>query len=57
MYKTLAGAIRRPDIRQKMEQVGNVVVGSSPAELAKFVQDESDTWGPIIKDGNITIDG
>jgi tripartite-type tricarboxylate transporter receptor subunit TctC len=56
MHKALAGAVRQPDIRDKMEQVGNVVVGSSPAELAKFVQDESDTWGPIIRGANITID-
>lgn len=57
MHRTFAGAVRQPDIRDKMEQVGNVVVGSSPAELARFVQDESDTWGPIIRDANITIDG
>ena len=31
--------------------------GSTTAELAKFVKDESDTWGPIIKEGNIAIDG
>jgi tripartite-type tricarboxylate transporter receptor subunit TctC len=57
MHRALANAIRQPDVRKTMEQVGNVVVGSSPDELRKFVKDESDTWGPIIKEAKITIDG
>ncbi len=57
MNQALVAAVHQADVRKTMEQVGNVVVGSSPAECAKFVKDESDTWGPIIKEGNITIDG
>jgi tripartite-type tricarboxylate transporter receptor subunit TctC len=57
MHRALAAAVRQPDVRKTMEQVGNVVVGSSPDELRKFVKDESDTWGPIIKEAKITIDG
>jgi tripartite-type tricarboxylate transporter receptor subunit TctC len=57
MHRALADAIRQPDVRKIMEQVGNVVVGSSQDELRKFVKDESDTWGPIIKEAKITIDG
>jgi len=55
LNKAVADGIRRPDIRANMEQAGNVVVGSTPEECAKFVKDESDTWGPIIKDANISI--
>jgi tripartite-type tricarboxylate transporter receptor subunit TctC len=55
--QALVGATRQADVRKTMEQVGNVVVGSTPAELAKFVKDESDTWGPIIREANITTDG
>jgi tripartite-type tricarboxylate transporter receptor subunit TctC len=57
MNQALVGATRQPDVRKTMEQVGNVVVGSTPAELAKFVKEESDTWEPIIREGNIRIDG
>ncbi|HEX4408560.1 MAG TPA: tripartite tricarboxylate transporter substrate binding protein [Xanthobacteraceae bacterium] len=53
--KTLADGVRRSDIRKTMEEAGNVVVGSTPEECAKFVKDESDTWGPIIKEANISI--
>jgi tripartite-type tricarboxylate transporter receptor subunit TctC len=56
MHRALADAIRQPDVRKTMEQVGNVV-GSSPDELRKFVKDESDTWGPIIQEAKITIEG
>jgi tripartite-type tricarboxylate transporter receptor subunit TctC len=55
LSKAVADGIRRPDIKSNMEQAGNVVVGSTPEECAKFVKEESDTWGPIIKDANITI--
>ena len=57
MHRALVTAINLPDVRKTMEQVGNVVVGSTPAELATFVKDESDTWGPIIKTANITLGG
>jgi tripartite-type tricarboxylate transporter receptor subunit TctC len=55
LNKAVVDGIRRPDIKANMEQAGNVVVGSTPEECAKFVKEESDTWGPIIKDANITI--
>ena len=57
MNQALVNAVRQGSVRKTMEEVGNVVVGSSPTELAKFVKDESDEWGPIIKDANISIDG
>jgi tripartite-type tricarboxylate transporter receptor subunit TctC len=55
LNKAVVDGVRRPDIKSNMEQAGNVVVGSTPEECAKFVKEESDTWGPIIKDANITI--
>ena len=55
LNKAVVDGIRRPDIKSNMEQAGNVVVGSTPEECARFVKEESDTWGPIIKDANITI--
>ncbi len=57
MNEALVTAVRQGNVRKTMEEVGNVPVGSSPAELAKFVKDESDEWGPIIKEANISIDG
>jgi len=51
----MVSAIRRPENRATMEEAGNVVVGSSPAELASFVADEQRTWEPIIKNAGITI--
>jgi tripartite-type tricarboxylate transporter receptor subunit TctC len=55
LNKAVVDGVRRPDIKSNMEQAGNVVVGSTPEECARFVKEESDTWGPIIKDANITI--
>ena len=55
LNKAVVDGVRRPDIKSNMEQAGNVVVGSTPEECARFVKEGSDTWGPIIKDSNITI--
>jgi tripartite-type tricarboxylate transporter receptor subunit TctC len=57
MNAALVAAIHLPEVRSTMEKVGNVVVGSTPAELATFVKGESDTWGPIIKEANIKLGG
>jgi tripartite-type tricarboxylate transporter receptor subunit TctC len=57
LNKALADGMRHPDIRKTMEESGNVVVGSTPEECARFVKDEADTWGPIIREANISIGG
>jgi tripartite-type tricarboxylate transporter receptor subunit TctC len=57
LNKAVVDGVRQPNVRKTMEESGNVVVGSTPAELAKFVKEESDTWGPIIKEANISIGG
>jgi tripartite-type tricarboxylate transporter receptor subunit TctC len=40
--------------KQRLEQLGVVVVASSPAELAAFLKREMDKWGPVIKEAGIT---
>jgi tripartite-type tricarboxylate transporter receptor subunit TctC len=47
-------AITEPVTKQRLEQLGVVVVGSSPAELAAFLKREMDKWGPVIKEAGIT---
>ena len=44
---------RSPAIRDKMEQLGVAVVGSTPEELARHLKAETELWGPVIKAANI----
>ena len=49
-------ALADPVTKQRLEQqLGVVVVGSTPAELAAHLKSEMDKWGPVIKDAGITI--
>ena len=41
--------------RERLEQLGVVVVGSTPAELATFLKAEMDKWAPVIKEAGISI--
>jgi tripartite-type tricarboxylate transporter receptor subunit TctC len=48
-------AVTDPATKARLEQLGVVVAGSSPAELAAFLRREMDKWGPVIKEAGITI--
>jgi tripartite-type tricarboxylate transporter receptor subunit TctC len=54
LHADTVDAITEPVTRQRLEQLGVVVVASSPAELATFLKRERDKWGPVIKEAGIT---
>lgn len=55
MRADTVAALADPVTRQRLEQLGVVVSGSTPAELAAFLKAEMDKWGPVIKEAGITI--
>jgi tripartite-type tricarboxylate transporter receptor subunit TctC len=42
-------------IKEKLEALGVMVIGSTPEELAGFLKAEMDKWGPVIKDTGIKM--
>jgi tripartite-type tricarboxylate transporter receptor subunit TctC len=42
-------ALKLQDVREKLANVGAEVVGTSPQELQKFVQAESEKYARVIK--------
>jgi tripartite-type tricarboxylate transporter receptor subunit TctC len=46
-------ALNHPATKARYAQLGATTVGSTPAELAVFLQGEIDRWGPIIKAAGI----
>jgi tripartite-type tricarboxylate transporter receptor subunit TctC len=54
LHADTVAAITDPVTKQRLEQLGVVVVASSPAELATFLKREMDKWGPVIKEAGIT---
>ena len=46
-------ALRSPDIRERMNQIGFDVVASTPEEFGRFMQDEVDRWTKVVERGGI----
>jgi Uncharacterized protein conserved in bacteria len=55
-HDTIA-VLAEPEIQKRMQDLGSILVGSTPEELARHLQAEMAKWGPIIRDANIRLDG
>src|SRR5262249_35988566 len=45
-----------PMVKERLEQFGATLVGSTPQELAAFLKAEMDKWGPVIREAKIKVD-
>ena len=53
LHQDAVAALNHPPVKARYAQLGATVVGSSPSELATFLQVEIDRWGPVIKAAGI----
>jgi tripartite-type tricarboxylate transporter receptor subunit TctC len=56
IHGALVKALAAPDVRQRLNEQGVEVVGSSAAEFGKWLQNESARWGKVIQERKITVD-
>ena len=49
-------ALAHPSVNSRFAELGATPKGSTPAELAAFLQAEIEKWGPVIRDAQIRID-
>jgi tripartite-type tricarboxylate transporter receptor subunit TctC len=57
MHSDTVAALADPEVKTVLEQnLGVVVVGSTPQELAAFLKSEMDKWGPVIRDAGIRLE-
>ena len=47
--KAAIEAVRSPDVKERLEQMGLEPTGYGPAELARILREDYDKWGPVIK--------
>ena len=50
-------AVRAPDLKQRIEQMGLEPTGLGPAELAKILRADYDKWGPVIRSSGFKPEG
>jgi len=49
-------ALRSPEVRERLTQIGFDVVAGTPEEFGKFMKDEVDRWTRVVKRGGIKPD-
>lgn len=54
--KTLNEAMQDPEVQKRLASIGAEPIGSTPAELGKHLQSETDRWTALIKSSGITAE-
>lgn len=54
--KEIGDILKRPEVRERFTQMGIDPVGNSPAEFAKFLDDEVEKWAKVIRAANVKIE-
>jgi tripartite-type tricarboxylate transporter receptor subunit TctC len=49
-------ALAHPVVKERLEQFGAALDGSTPDELAAFLKSEMDKWGPVIREAKIKVE-
>jgi tripartite-type tricarboxylate transporter receptor subunit TctC len=52
----VAEALRHPDVRSRLASLSAEPMGLGPAEMAAYMQRESERWGAVIRAANVKID-
>ena len=56
MADEIAAIVRQDDVRARLEAMGTIPVGNSPADFEKFIAEETAKWGKVIRDSKVTLD-
>jgi len=52
----LHAGLANPKIKTRLADLGGTVFASSPAEFGKFIADEAEKWGKVVRFANIKSD-
>jgi tripartite-type tricarboxylate transporter receptor subunit TctC len=53
LNEAMVRALRAPDVRERMTQIGFDVVAGTPEEFGKFMKDEVERWTRVVEKGGI----
>lgn len=52
----VAAIVKQDDVRARLDAMGTIPVGSSPAEFETFIAEETAKWGKVIRAANVSLD-
>ena len=56
LNKEINAGLADPNIKARLADLGGTVLALSPADFGKFIADETEKWGNVIRDLNIKAD-
>jgi tripartite-type tricarboxylate transporter receptor subunit TctC len=57
LSKEMQAAVRKPELRERFITLGIDPAGSTPEEFSKFLRNEVDKWGKVIRAANVKVEG
>ena len=55
MHAALQKSLQEPVVKERLQQMGVVITATSPADTDRFVKNEVDKWGKVVRDNKITV--
>ncbi len=56
LSSTINGIVSDPELRMRFSQAGLDVIGSTPAEFKKYIEDQIALWGKVAKAAGVSVD-
>jgi len=56
LNKEINAALADPKMKARLAELGGTVLPGSPAEFAKFIADEAEKWGKVVKAANMKVE-
>jgi tripartite-type tricarboxylate transporter receptor subunit TctC len=55
LNREVNAGLAHPTIKKRIDDLGGGIFATSPAEFSKFVTDETEKWGKVIRAAKINI--
>jgi tripartite-type tricarboxylate transporter receptor subunit TctC len=54
--EAIAKAVQSPEFRERVAALGGELPGYGPVEAARFVREQTELWGKVVRQGNIRVE-
>jgi tripartite-type tricarboxylate transporter receptor subunit TctC len=56
LNREINSALADPTVRERLAELGLTVVAGSPVEFGKFIADETEKWGKVVRFAGIKVE-
>jgi tripartite-type tricarboxylate transporter receptor subunit TctC len=56
LAEAIAKAVQAPEFRERVSSLGGELTGYGPVEADRFVREQMDLWGKVVRDGHIRVE-